>query len=117
MSDGRFQVVEHNGIPCLRVMIDTDDEMPIAQTHIPLDDIEAAVAHRYAHKFVQELAQKILDLIERTEQGIGQDFQTFGPDDIDGRINQGIIRYAMLKTNIKGLCKEQLEKEGETNHG
>ncbi len=64
----------------------------------------------------QDLAQKILDLIEHTEQGIGQDFQTFGPDDIDGRINQGIIRYAMLKTNIKGLCKEQLEK-GNNNNG
>ncbi len=55
-----------------------------------------------------ELAQKILDLIERTEQGIGQDFQTFGADDTDIRIQQGSIRYALLKTNIKGLCKEQL---------
>jgi len=106
MSDGRFQVVEHNGIPCLRVMIDTDDEMPIAQTHIPLDDIEAAVARRYAHKFVQELAQKILDIIRETTERANKVSETFAMDNMLGALDE-----------IEQLCKEQLEKEGETNHG
>jgi hypothetical protein len=54
MSDYRFQVVEHNGIPCLHVMIDhveiDENGEEIIHTHIPLDDIlEAAVAQGSLH--------------------------------------------------------------------
>jgi|SRR5258708_1174449 len=102
MSDGRFQVVEHNGIPCLRVMIDTDDERPIARTHIPLDDIEAAVAH----KFGQELAQKILAIKEKAEEEVNKHWESDWASILSGALD-----------DIETLCKEQLEKEGETNHG
>lgn len=39
MSDYRFQIVEHNDIMCLHVMIDAE---PIAECHIPLEDIQTA---------------------------------------------------------------------------
>ena len=42
MSDYRFSLVKYNGIDCVHVLIDAE---PLAETHIPLDDIlDAAVA-------------------------------------------------------------------------
>lgn len=40
MSDYRFQITVHNTIPCLHVMIDGE---PMAQTYIPLEDIQHAI--------------------------------------------------------------------------
>ena len=54
MSDYRFQLIEHNGIPCLHVMIDAE---PMAETHIPLYDIQAAL-----HRPVQELLEQALSI-------------------------------------------------------
>lgn len=40
MSDYRYQMVEHNGIACLHVMIDGAEQFDgFVQTYIPLDDI------------------------------------------------------------------------------
>src|SRR5260221_5628359 len=40
MSDYRYQVVEHNGIVCLHVMIDGAEQFDgFVQTYIPLDEI------------------------------------------------------------------------------
>jgi len=116
MSDYRFQVVEHNGIPCLHVIfddevIDADGFEKIIQTYIPIDDIQAAIGHNQA----QELAQKILDLIERTEQKTAQEPPLVGDDAEDEQIQRGFIRYMMLKAEIKALCKEQLAQK-EDNH-
>lgn len=57
MSDYRFQIVEHNGIPCLHVMIDAE---PIAETHIPLDDIQEAMGKSYA-QMVIESTKRLLE--------------------------------------------------------
>jgi hypothetical protein len=49
MSNYRLEIVKrheaHTGdeIDCLHVMIDSNSNLPIADTHIPLDDIQAAV--------------------------------------------------------------------------
>ena len=43
MSDYRFAIVKRNEIDCLHVMIDSNSLQEIADTHIPLDDIEAAI--------------------------------------------------------------------------
>jgi hypothetical protein len=40
MSDYRFQIVKHNEIDCLHVMIDAEE---IAHTYIPIDDIQEAI--------------------------------------------------------------------------
>ena len=57
MSDYRFQIVEHNGIPCLHVMIEvTDDNYDddVQQSYIPLDDIEAA-----GERYLADLSQNL----------------------------------------------------------
>jgi hypothetical protein len=59
---------------------------------------------------IQDFAQEILDLIQATEQETERVDQDYAPDDLDGRIAQGIINYVMLKAKIKELCKEQLAK-------
>lgn len=47
MSDYRFQVVSHNGIDCLHVMTEAQDD--IAHAYIPLDMIQRS-AMEYAQK-------------------------------------------------------------------
>lgn len=39
MSDYRYQIVERNGIQCLKVMIDGSEPDGSIQTYIPIDDI------------------------------------------------------------------------------
>ena len=57
MSDYRFQVVEHNGILCLHVLIDhaelDKNGEEIIHTHIPLDDIQAAIAKSYTQMIIE----------------------------------------------------------------
>lgn len=54
MSDYRYQIVDHNGIASLHVMIDqdmTDLVNGIASTYIPIDDIDASIKrHRKEQK-------------------------------------------------------------------
>lgn len=50
MSDYRYQIVTHNGIECLHVMIDVE---PVAETHIPLDDIQEAMAKTYTQMVIE----------------------------------------------------------------
>lgn len=52
MSNYRFSIDEHHGVPCLHVLIDTE---PIAETYIPLDDITRLAMHLRAQQFVREL--------------------------------------------------------------
>lgn len=46
MSDYRFQIVDHNGLESLHVMIDGED----GETHIPIDDIQVAIS-RYQQEY------------------------------------------------------------------
>jgi len=46
LSDYRYQIVDHNGILSLRVLIEEDaseEDNLIHKTHIPIDDIEASI--------------------------------------------------------------------------
>jgi hypothetical protein len=67
MSDYRFLIVKHDGIPCLHVMIDARDlsltEMPIAHAYIPLHDIQEAV-HISHHAALAELRQTLKGMSE-----------------------------------------------------
>lgn len=51
MSDYRFTMEQHNGIDCLHVMIDVNEDTydaEVQHTYIPLDDVlAAAVAQGY----------------------------------------------------------------------
>lgn len=58
MSDYRFQVVEHNAIPCLHVMIDGAEQFDgFVQTYIPLDDIQKAIAKSYTQMIIESFAR------------------------------------------------------------
>lgn len=41
MADYRLAIVKHHDIPCLHVLIDGPE---LTETHIPIDDIQAALA-------------------------------------------------------------------------
>ena len=61
MSDYRFQIVEHNDIPCLHVIfdeqvIDADGFEKIIQTYIPLDDIQEAM-EQYTKQMIDEAVE------------------------------------------------------------
>lgn len=61
MSDYRFQIVEHNDIPCLHVMIDAE---PIAETYIPLDDIQEAMGKSYAQMIIESTKRLLEEQVE-----------------------------------------------------
>ncbi len=65
MSDYRFQVVEHNGIPCLHVMIDHAEQdsngEEIIHTYIPIDDIQEAISRL-------EVAPGLIEFPEKEKQ-------------------------------------------------
>lgn len=54
MSDYRYQIVDHNGIRSLHVMIDAE---PIAECHIPLDHIQEATGKSYAQMIIESAAK------------------------------------------------------------
>jgi len=65
MADYRYQIVEHNGIPCLHVLLDdvmvnADGFEEIMQTYIPLDDIMfSALSQGYVMS--EELLHKLAE--------------------------------------------------------
>src|SRR5260221_12481178 len=78
---------------------------------------EARIAHdiqlylaRRAYDLVseatQDLAQKILAIKEKAEEEVNKHWESDWASILSGALD-----------DIETLCKEQLEKEGETNHG
>lgn len=59
----------------------------------------------------QELAQRILERIETTEQDISTQLAMLGPDTHGIRSAIGMNALAVLKNDIKQLCQEELNKQ------
>ena len=57
----------------------------------------------------QELAQKILEAIEQTEQKIHQGIQMLDQND-HARAYHGMNMLTVLKNDIKELCQEEVNK-------
>lgn len=74
MSDYRYQIVEHNGIECLHVMIETQDE--IAHTYIPLDSIEDSIREYYDFSEIYSN----LDYVDGKMKMLGSSLNLADPD-------------------------------------
>jgi hypothetical protein len=99
MSDYRFSTCEHNGLPCLHVMIDCACE-DITQTNIPLDTIFAHLRQQgfksqetidLAHVVMQR-AQSVLDACMSDKKVLEPDIPAV---------------YAHALTDIIALCQAQ----------
>ncbi len=54
MSDYRFQIVKHNDITCLHVMVEIDPVNDgIAHAYIPLDDVQEVIHHAAEEALVE----------------------------------------------------------------
>ncbi len=62
----------------------------------------------------QELAQQILEWIERTEQEIHQDLEMLGPDSSEAKAYQCMNRLTVLKNDIKELCQKEVGHDATT---
>ncbi len=97
MSDYRFQITKHNGMECLHVMIDAE---PIAETHIPLDDIQVAMGKSYAQMVIESTAK----LFEDASQGTTSSEQVSVIDyDIVRRLEA--LEYQLSDQGINDLAK------------
>lgn len=103
MSDYRMQIVKHNDVVCLHVMIDGAEQFDgFVQTYIPLDDIiESATKQGYAmYNLSDAMLQKVcesqgyskpsLSDIERLE-ALEAHFTTQGLNDLTRAIEQRIV--------------------------
>jgi hypothetical protein len=95
MSDYRYNIVKHNGVDYLHVMIDCACDT-ITQTNIPLDNIQGSVTRAVN----QELAQSVIAIAEKSLLDTTAT-ETYWGDIITNGIE-----------DIINLCKRQIEKEG-----
>jgi hypothetical protein len=59
----------------------------------------------------QEIAQQILEMIDRTEQEIHQSMQILSND---ARAYDGMNRLTVLKNDIKELCEKEIDHDSTT---
>jgi hypothetical protein len=99
MSDYRFSTGEHNGIPCLHVLIDCACP-DITQTHIPLDDIQAHL-RQYNFK-AQETIDLAYAVMQRATSVLGAT-NTSTESDCPGLLASGL-------EEIIDLCQAQFPR-------
>ena len=118
-GDYRYQITEHQGIPCLHVITEIEEstdepQNAFAHTYIPIDDIEASIAKWHKGTYGQEeeeeqpasteppLALKIISMILKTDH----DTQA---------LNAGAtaLRFEQLLVGILQLCQQELAKQNE----